>query len=103
MAVPDPIREPDGDEEIQWENGELVVPIARARTLFPELVNRARYGKDRIIITRRGRRVAAIVPYEDVQALEHLETQADVAAARERENEETVAWDDVKKAGGAPE
>jgi prevent-host-death family protein len=38
-----------------------------------EAVNRAAFGKERVILTRRGRKLAGIVPYADVEFLEALE------------------------------
>jgi prevent-host-death family protein len=57
------------------------VSVSRARVEFAELVNRAAYKEERVIITRRGRAIAAIVPIEDVTYLEHLEDEYDVEEA----------------------
>ncbi len=40
-----------------------------ARNNFSDVVNRAAYGKERIILTRRGKPIAAIVPAEDLERL----------------------------------
>ena len=37
-----------------------------ARDHFSDLINRAAYGKERIILTRRGKALAAVVPVEDI-------------------------------------
>jgi len=55
-----------------------------ARDNFAELMNRAAYGKERVLLSRRGKPLAAIVPIEDVEALEALEDERDVADARKR-------------------
>lgn len=74
---------------------------AEAREHFAEVVNRAAYGKERIVLSRRGRPVAALVSMDDLLLLEALEERADLAAAREAEEEAarlgTVAWEMVKK------
>ena len=44
-----------------------------AKDTFGDTVNRAAYGKERIILTRRGKPVAAIVPLEDLELLDELE------------------------------
>lgn len=44
-----------------------------ARDSFSRLVDRAALAKDRIIVTRHGEPMAAIVPLEDLQILEDLE------------------------------
>lgn len=58
--------------------------MAEAREHFAEVVNRAAYGKERLILTRRGRPLAAVVPVEDLELLEELEDERDSALARER-------------------
>lgn len=46
--------------------------IAEARAEFSSLVNRVAHGKERIILTSRGRPKAALVGLEDLSALEDL-------------------------------
>jgi prevent-host-death family protein len=46
--------------------------VSKAREEFPEVVNRAAYGKERIIVSRRGKDLAAVVPIEDLRLLERL-------------------------------
>ncbi len=41
-----------------------------AREGFSDAVNRAAYGRERIILTRRGKPIAAIVPVTDLAQLE---------------------------------
>jgi len=76
------------------------VPIAEARDNFAELVNRAAFGKERVVLSRRGREVAAIVPLEDLALLETLEDLVDLdearAALEEATSEGTVPWQDIK-------
>ena len=57
--------------------------VTEAREHLSDVVNRAAYGGETVFLTRRGRRVAAIVPAELLEALEAAEDAADVAAARE--------------------
>jgi prevent-host-death family protein len=57
--------------------------VTDAREHLSDVVNRAAYGGETVYLTRRGRRVAAIVPAELLEALEAAEDAADVAAARE--------------------
>ncbi|MBM3477009.1 MAG: type II toxin-antitoxin system Phd/YefM family antitoxin [Armatimonadetes bacterium] len=45
------------------------------------VVSRAEYAKERIVIERRGKPVAAVVPIEDLAALGKLEDQLDIAEA----------------------
>jgi len=46
--------------------------VSKAREEFPEIVNRAAYGKERTIVSRRGKDLAAVIPMEDLRLLELL-------------------------------
>ena len=74
--------------------------IAEAREQFSEAINRAAYGKERIFVTRRGRRLAVIVPVEDIEALEAIEDRIDLeeaAKARAEAKEKgTISWEALK-------
>ena len=43
-----------------------------ARERFADLLNRVAYGKERIVLMRRGKAVAAMIPLEDLRRLEAL-------------------------------
>jgi prevent-host-death family protein len=58
------------------------VPASQARDNLAELISRAAYGKERIILTRRGKQLAAVVPMEDVRRLEQLQDEQDLREAR---------------------
>jgi prevent-host-death family protein len=77
------------------------VSTADARGQLADVINRAAYGKERIVLTRRGKEVAAIVPIEDLRWIEELEDRLDVEAAREAlaevEVKGTVSWEEVKR------
>ena len=76
------------------------VGVSEARETFAELVNRAAYGHERVLVARRGRPIAAIVPIEDDQLLERIEDDLDLKAAVEAladpENAVTYRLDQVK-------
>lgn len=59
---------------------------AAARDEFSETLNRVAYGGERVVISRRGKKLAAVVPIADLELLERLsleeENRADLAAAR---------------------
>jgi prevent-host-death family protein len=63
------------------------ISTAEARDRFSEVLNRAAFGKERVVLTRRGKPLAAVVPIEDVEALEAMEDAADIAEARIRYEE----------------
>ena len=46
--------------------------VSKAREEFPEVVNRAAYGNERTIVSRRGKDMAAVIPIEDLRLLERL-------------------------------
>ena len=56
-------------------NGKMsYISTVDARNQFADLLNRAKYGKERLPIVRRGKVVAVLVPEEDMQLLESLDT-----------------------------
>jgi prevent-host-death family protein len=67
------------------------------RQNFADILNRAAYGGERIIVHRRKKPVAAVVPIEDLELLEKIEDRMDVAEARKRLNEPTIPWSKIKK------
>ena len=67
------------------------ITTVKAREAFSEVLNRSAFGKERIILTRRGKGIVAVVPMEDLQFLEDLEDRRDVTEARK-----------ALKAGGKP-
>jgi prevent-host-death family protein len=54
------------------------VACTEAQAQFDDLLERAAKGKERVILTRRGKAVAALVPIEDLKFLEAIEDQFDV-------------------------
>jgi prevent-host-death family protein len=49
--------------------------VSKAREEFPDVVNRAAYAKERTIVSRRGKDLAALIPIEDLRLLERLAQQ----------------------------
>ncbi len=49
-----------------------------ARENFAEVVSRTAFGKERVVLTRYGKPVGALVPMEDMQLLEQLEKAINV-------------------------
>jgi prevent-host-death family protein len=79
--------------------------VSKARDEFPEIVNRAAYGKERTIVSRRGKDLAAVVPIEDLRLLERLAQEEmdriDLEDARvalkEAETNGTLSLEEAKK------
>lgn len=46
--------------------------VSKAREEFSDVVNRAAYGNERTIVSRRGKDLAAVIPIEDLHLLERL-------------------------------
>ena len=75
------------------------VAMTEARDDLAELVNRATYGGERVIITRRGKALAAIISAEDLAFFEELEDANDVRAIETAlaEGGEPIPWEQVKR------
>ena len=77
------------------------LPVSVARSRLDEIVDDARARHEPVFLTRRGRRVAAVIDAEDLerltQAAEDLEDikAADTARAEITEHG-TIPWDEVK-------
>jgi len=56
------------------------------------------YGKDRVVLERRGKPLAALVPVEDLELLEELEDRLDLEAAKKAlKAPGRVPWEKLKK------
>ena len=79
----------------------------KAREAFSEVLNRSASGKERIVFTRRGKGVAALIPLEDLALVEAAEDRQDAEEIRRRVKEwergvrKTVSLEEVSKAHGA--
>jgi prevent-host-death family protein len=71
--------------------------VSDARKNFPDLVNRVGYKKERILIERHGKPVAAIVSLEDLERLEAMEDAIDSEVLRRavQENEGFVTLESI--------
>ncbi len=76
--------------------------VSEARARLADVVDQARVAHDPVFLTRRGRRVAAVIDADDLQRLiEAAEDLADVEAARAARaemasGEVAIPWDEVK-------
>jgi prevent-host-death family protein len=52
-----------------------------ARKKFADIVNRAEYRGERVIVRRRNRDVAAVIPIEDLHLLQKVEDRMDIKDA----------------------
>jgi prevent-host-death family protein len=82
-------------------SGVSAVTVADARSGLAELLNRVAYGKERLVITRHGREIAAIVPVEDLQLANRLRrfvSRKDVARAlADLDAGKSASWDKLRR------
>jgi prevent-host-death family protein len=74
------------------------LPASKVRTELADTLNRVAYGGERIVLHRRGKDVAVLVPLADLELLRALEDRLDNAAAEEslREPGASVPWKKAK-------
>ena len=58
------------------------ITVATAKNQFSDLLRRAEYGGERVVVERHGKPVAVIVSTDDLKRLEALEEAEDVREAR---------------------
>jgi prevent-host-death family protein len=77
--------------------------VTKAREELAEMLNRVAYGRERVVLQRRGKNVAALVPIEDLELLEMLEDRLDLESAKralaeaKAKGEKPMPWKTVKK------
>lgn len=71
------------------------VSAAEARDNLAEIINRVAYGAERVVLTRHGKAVVAMVPIEDLEALDRYQDYLDGQLADE-------AWEEYQREGGVP-
>ena len=78
----------------------------RAGESLAKSLSRVASKRERVVVRRNGKNVAAIVPMEDLAALEKLEDRRDLRAARKaladakKKGEKPIPWSKAKKALG---
>ena len=73
--------------------------VSEVRRDFSEVLNRVAYKGERIVLHRRGKDAAALIPVEDLARLEELEDAMDVQAAEEalEESDERIPYEQMRK------
>src|SRR5581483_6497274 len=71
---------PDGDRP----NADAIpISTSDARNRFGDLINRVAYGREHVVLTRRGKDLVAIVPAEGLRWIEEFEDRRDAELAAE--------------------
>ncbi len=92
-----------GADEPKGEPPMMRLNVVELRQSLAEILNRAEYQGERIVVHRRGKDAAAIISIEDLKLLERLiedaEDRLDVSAARDAlaESNERIAYAEVRK------
>ncbi len=79
------------------------VAVREARVSLADLLNRVAYRGERIVLHRRGKDAAALVPVEDLRLIEELEDRIDVEEAKrilaqmKRTGERPIPWSKARK------
>jgi prevent-host-death family protein len=79
--------------------------VTKAKKQFDEIIDRVAHGGERVVIRRGKKTLAAVVPPEDVQALDQLEDRQDVEEAKRRladPKQKPIPYEKVRKEMGLP-
>ncbi|QFQ95758.1 type II toxin-antitoxin system Phd/YefM family antitoxin [Streptomyces phaeolivaceus] len=81
------------------------IPVTQARAELADLINRVVYGGERVVVTRHGKPLVALVSAADLEQLEALQEPADepVISAVSRVREVTPATREQQRFGIAAE
>ena len=75
--------------------------LSDARSNFADITNEVAYAGKRIVLTRKGKRLVAIIPIEDLEALEAIENRVDLDDARkalaDSNKHGTISWESIKR------
>lgn len=63
------------------------ISTADARKNFADIVNKVAYSKEPVILTRRGRGIAALISIDELELLQQIENYIDIEDAKKALNE----------------
>jgi prevent-host-death family protein len=82
-----------------------VMNTAEAKEQFADLINRVAHNKEHVILTRRGKEIAVVIPAEDLHILQQSQDKYDLFAAieslKEARQSGTISLDQLKEEVGA--
>jgi prevent-host-death family protein len=75
------------------------ITISEAREHLAKIGKRIALRGDRVIVTRRGKKLFALVPVEDAEFMERREDESDLRAIRraKKDKRPSIPWEKVKK------
>ncbi len=75
------------------------ISTAEARKHFADIVNKVAYGKEHIVLTRRGQEVAALVSIDELELLQQIEDYIDIEDAKKAlaESDDNISAKEVWK------
>ena len=79
------------------------ISTADARKNFADIVNKVAYGKESVVLTRRGQKIAALVSMDELELLQYIEDHLDIEDAKKAlaEPGENISAQEVWKQLGA--
>jgi len=60
----------------------ITISTVEARKNFADIVNKVAYGKEPIVLTRRGQGVAALISIDELELLQQIEDYIDIEDAK---------------------
>ena len=78
-----------------------VINTADAKEQFVDLINRVAHNKERVVLTRRGKEIAAIIPFTDLQLILESQDKQDlreaIDALKEARDDGTCTLEQLKE------
>ena len=82
----------------------IIMNTVDAKEQFTDLINRVSHNKERVILTRRGKEIAVLIPLEDFKLLQDSQDKNDlrdaIDALKEARNTGTVTLEQMKEEMG---
>lgn len=83
-----------------------VISTIDAKEQFTDLINRVAHSKERIILTRRGKEIVAIIPLEDFTLIQDSQNKNDLSdaidALKEARESGLISLEQLKESTGTP-
>jgi prevent-host-death family protein len=72
---------------------------SKARVDFAETINLVAYQGERVVLDRRGKPIAAIIPIDDLTFLEEIENRMDIDAAKRAlaDSDERIPYEKLRQ------